>query len=194
MKIAYKIYPKEIKSNKDLLLNHFFNNIFSSYSDILSEEPMPLNDILKYPYSSILSLLNIIPEDSQIRVVETPRFVFNKNNTSYCFSIFNPFNSHIIASSCFDHSIQIWSVTRQMMHIVSCKNVITKMSWQENGMWSWDPAIAMSCSAATTQTGSNGMVSQKMPITMQPTKAEYRNTGRKGLDKAAISTPSIPSV
>ena len=83
MKIAYKIYPKEIKSNKDLLLNHFFNNIFSSYSDILSEEPMPLNDILKYPYSSILSLLNIIPEDSQILVINSLLYTLNEIYEKY---------------------------------------------------------------------------------------------------------------
>lgn len=83
MKIAYKIYPKEIKSNKDLLLNHFFNNIFSSYSDILSEEPMPFNDILKYPYSSILSLLNIIPEDSQILVINSLLYTLNEIYEKY---------------------------------------------------------------------------------------------------------------
>lgn len=75
----------------------------------------------------------IIPEDSKVKIIKSPRFVFDKNKIGFNVSIFNPFNSHIIASSCFDHSIQIWSVTRQMMHIVSCKNVITKMSWQENG-------------------------------------------------------------
>ena len=75
----------------------------------------------------------IIPEDSKVKIIKSPRFVFDKNKIGFKFSLFNPFNSHIIASSCFDHSIQIWSVTRQMMHIVSCKNVITKMSWQENG-------------------------------------------------------------
>lgn len=77
--------------------------------------------------------LFIIPEDSQIRVVETPRFVFNKNNTSYCFSIFNPFNSHIIASSCYDNSIQIWSVSRPIMHSISCKYATTIMKWHKNG-------------------------------------------------------------
>ncbi len=78
MKIAYKIYPKEIKSNKDLLLNHFFHTIFSIYDTILTDELVPLNDLIKYPYSSITSLMNIIPDDSQILVLNSLLYTLNE--------------------------------------------------------------------------------------------------------------------
>ena len=60
IKIAQNVFPKEYRLNKDLLLNHFFHSIFSIYENILTKEAIPLKDILKYPYSSIISLLNII--------------------------------------------------------------------------------------------------------------------------------------
>ena len=71
IKIAQKVFPKEYKINKDLLLNHFFHSIFSLYKNILTEEPISLKEILKYPYSSIISLINIVPDDSQILVINS---------------------------------------------------------------------------------------------------------------------------
>ena len=77
--------------------------------------------------------LFIIPEVSKEEIIKTPRFVFDKNTMGFQLSIFNPFNSRIIASSCFDHSIQIWSVSRQLIHIISCKDIIKIMKWHTNG-------------------------------------------------------------
>ena len=77
--------------------------------------------------------LFIIPEDSKEEIIKTPNFVFDKNKIGFQLSIFNPFNSHIIASSCFDHSIQIWSVSRHIIHTISCKNIIKIMKWHSNG-------------------------------------------------------------
>jgi len=78
IKIAQKVFPKEYKINKDLLLNHFFHSIFSLYNDILNEELVPLKDLLKYPYSSIISLLNIVPDDSQILVLNSLLYTLNE--------------------------------------------------------------------------------------------------------------------
>ena len=78
IKIAQKIFPKEYKINKDLLLNHFFHNIFSIYNSILNEESVPLKDLLKYPYSSIISLMNIVPDDSQILVLNSLLYTLNE--------------------------------------------------------------------------------------------------------------------
>ena len=78
IKIAQKVFPKEFKINKDLLLNHFFYNIFSVYNKIFTEESVSLKDILKYPYSSITSLINIIPDDSQILVLNSLLYTLNE--------------------------------------------------------------------------------------------------------------------
>ena len=78
IKIAQKVFPKEYKLNKDLLLNHFFHSIFSLFKNILTEESAPLKDILKYPYSSIISLLNITPDDSQILVLNSLLYTLNE--------------------------------------------------------------------------------------------------------------------
>ena len=78
IKIAQKIFPKEYRTNKDLLLNHFFHSIFSLYEIILIEETVPLKALLKYPYSSIISVMNIIPDDSQILVLNSLLYTLNE--------------------------------------------------------------------------------------------------------------------
>ena len=83
IKIAQKIFPKEFRTNKDLLLNHFFHNIFTFYNSILNEELAPLNEILKYSYSSILSLMNIAPDDSQILVLNSLLYTLNEIYEKY---------------------------------------------------------------------------------------------------------------
>ena len=83
IKIAQKIFPKEFRTNKDLLLNHFFHNIFTFYNSILNEELAPLNEILKYSYSSILSLMNIVPDDSQILVLNSLLYTLNEIYEKY---------------------------------------------------------------------------------------------------------------
>ena len=83
IKIAQKIFPKEFKINKDLLLNHFFHSIFSFYKSILDEELAPLKEILKYSYSSILSLMNIVPDDSQILVLNSLLYTLNEIYEKY---------------------------------------------------------------------------------------------------------------
>ena len=80
--------------------------------------------------------LFIIPEDPEEKNITKPRFVFDKNKFGFQFSLFNPKNSHIIASSCYDHSIQIWSVSRQIIHTISSeyiKELIDIMKWHNNG-------------------------------------------------------------
>ena len=100
----------------------------------LKLNPNHLNILLVGTKSQIE--LFIIPEDSKENNITNPRFVFDKNKFGFQFSIFNPKNSHIIASSCFDHSIQIWSVSRQVIHTISCENMmelIDIMKWNKKG-------------------------------------------------------------
>ena len=78
IKIAQNVFPKEYRLNKDLLLNHFFHSIFSIYENILTKDAIPLKDILKYPYSSIIPLMNIIPDDSQILVLNSLLYTLNE--------------------------------------------------------------------------------------------------------------------
>ena len=83
IKLAQKIFPKEFNSNKDLLLNHFFHSIFNFYSIILTEEIIPIKDLLKYPYTSATSLMNIIPDDSQILVLNSLLYTLNEIYEKY---------------------------------------------------------------------------------------------------------------
>ena len=83
IKLAQKIIPKEFNSNKDLLLNHFFHSIFNYYNIVLTEEIIPIKDLLKYPYTSITSLMNIIPDDSQILVLNSLLYTLNEIYEKY---------------------------------------------------------------------------------------------------------------
>jgi hypothetical protein len=83
IKIAQKVFPKEYKINKDLLLNHFFHSIFTLYNIILTEENIPIKDLLKYSYTSITSLTNIIPDDSQILVLNSLLYTLNEIYEKY---------------------------------------------------------------------------------------------------------------
>ena len=105
IKIAQNAFPKEYKLNKDLLLNHFFHSIFSIYENILSKEIIPLKDILKYPYSSIISLMNIVPDDSQILVINSLMYTLNEIYERYfIYNVnLNPdFNNNRSLSNFFD--------------------------------------------------------------------------------------------
>jgi len=83
IKLAQKIFPKEFNSNKDLLLNHFFHSIFNFYNIILTDEIIPIKDLLKYPYTSVTSLMNIIPDDSQILVLNSLLYTLNEIYEKY---------------------------------------------------------------------------------------------------------------
>ena len=83
IKLAQKIFPNEFNSNKDLLLNHFFHSIFTLYNIILTEENIPIKDLLKYSYTSITSLTNIIPDDSQILVLNSLLYTLNEIYEKY---------------------------------------------------------------------------------------------------------------
>ena len=100
----------------------------------LKLNPNNLNILLAGTKSQVE--LFIIPEDPEEKNITKPRFVFDKNKFGFQFSLFNPKNSHIIASSCYDHSIQIWSVSRQIIHTISSeyiKELIDIMKWHNNG-------------------------------------------------------------
>jgi len=83
IKLAQKIFPNVFNSNKDLLLNHFFHSIFTLYNIILTEENIPIKDLLKYSYTSITSLTNIIPDDSQILVLNSLLYTLNEIYEKY---------------------------------------------------------------------------------------------------------------
>jgi hypothetical protein len=83
IKIAEKIFPKEFNKDQNLVTNYFFHNIFMAYNDIIFENSVPLKDLLKYQYSSLVSLLNIIPDDSQILVLNSLLYTLNEIYEKY---------------------------------------------------------------------------------------------------------------
>ena len=91
----------------------------------------------KYNYillivSSQNILFYIIPEESKKEIITKPRFIFPNKEGGNSIAIFNPNNTHIIASS-FDKTIQIWSVRKPSIHKINCTKNITTMKWHQNG-------------------------------------------------------------
>ena len=83
IEIGHKLFPKEFKKDKSLVTNFLFHNIFLSFNEIIFDESIPLKDLLKYQYSSLASLLNIIPEDSQILVINSLLYTLNEIYEKY---------------------------------------------------------------------------------------------------------------
>ena len=83
IEIVQKLFPKEFKKDKSLVTNFFFHNIFNIYNEIIFDESAPLKDLLKYQYSSLVSLLNIIPEDSEILVINSLLYTLNEIYDKY---------------------------------------------------------------------------------------------------------------
>ena len=83
IQIAQKIFPKQFQKDKLLVTNFFFHNIFLVYDEIIFDDSAPLKDLLKYQYSSLVSLLNIIPEDSEILVMNSLLYTLNEIYEKY---------------------------------------------------------------------------------------------------------------
>ena len=83
IKIEEKLFPKEYKKDNPLVKNFFFHNIFLSYNEIIFDNSTTLRDLLKYQYSSLAYLLNIIPEDSQILVMNSLLYTLNEIYEKY---------------------------------------------------------------------------------------------------------------
>ena len=83
IRISQKIFPREYNKDKALVTNYFFHKIFLIYHDIIFETSVPLKDLLKYQYSSLVSLLNIIPDDSQIFVLNSLLYTLNEIYEKY---------------------------------------------------------------------------------------------------------------
>ena len=99
IKIAEKLFPKEYKKDKSLVKNFFFHNIFLSYNEIIFDNSTTLRDLLKYQYSSLAYLLNIIPEDSQILVMNSLLYTLNEIYEKYFIYELNYNHDHIYKSS-----------------------------------------------------------------------------------------------
>ena len=98
----------------DLKLNHKFLRILLT---------AVLNDIELYE----------IPEIPLKDAIEEPKFIFKENNNLVKCVLFNPFNTHIIASSSYDCMIKIWSIRRPTIKKIYCLDCPEKMKWETNG-------------------------------------------------------------
>ena len=80
--VAYrdKIGLEEVKTQ---LLDYKNSITRMVYNDIIFESSIPLKDLLKYQYSSMVSLLNIIPDDSQILVLNSLLYALNEIYEKY---------------------------------------------------------------------------------------------------------------
>ena len=93
--------------------------------------PKYMNILLVVNYEKILFF--VIPENSQKKVKVSPKFIFTKVDIGFESAIFNPFNSHIIASSCLGKTIQIWSVSMPFIQKIFSSDLPAKMKWRNCG-------------------------------------------------------------
>ena len=97
----------------------------------LKMNPDYLNVLLVGTYNNIKFF--VIPETSQEKLIENPRFVFNKFSSTFNSAVFNPLDSHIIASSFNDCTIKFWSVDKPFIHQIKCREIPIQMKWYKNG-------------------------------------------------------------
>ena len=91
-------------------------------------------------YLNILVIVNYqkvlffdINECSQKKGNANPKFVYDKNEVGFNSIVFNPFNSHIVACSCLNPMIQVWSVKRPSILKIPCYNIATELKWRKCG-------------------------------------------------------------
>jgi len=72
-------------------------------------------------------------ENEEIVRFNKPRFVFNMQNSTFKSAIFNPSMSHMIACSCNDLTIQIWSIRKPSIQKIACSKLPIQMKWEKNG-------------------------------------------------------------
>ena len=78
----------------------------------------------------------VFPESFQNEEIvrfNKPRFVFNMQNSTFKSAIFNPSMSHMIACSCNDLTIQIWSIRKPSIQKIACSKLPIQMKWEKNG-------------------------------------------------------------
>ena len=124
-----KIKPESVSIIKEKKL--FCKIEASHYIKDLKLNPNHLNILLVGTQKEIEFF--IFPETSQEETIKNPRFIFNNNTSPFESAVFNPFNSHIIASSFNDYTIQIWSIIKPFIQKIICSYVPTQMKWYKNG-------------------------------------------------------------
>lgn len=72
-------------------------------------------------------------QNEEIVRFNKPRFVFNMQNSTFKSAIFNPSMSHLIACSCNDLTIQIWSIRKPSIQKIVCSKLPIQMKWEKNG-------------------------------------------------------------
>ena len=117
IELIQKLFPKEFKKDKSSVTNFFFHKVFNVYKDIIFDDSAPLKDLLKYQYSSLVSLLNVVPEDSEILVINSLLYTLNEiyekyfiYNLSLCSPKFNDYlyengNLNDLLNFCWDFEI-----------------------------------------------------------------------------------------
>jgi WD40 repeat protein len=66
-------------------------------------------------------------------LLKEPRFVFKKNESGFGSAIFNPSNTHIIATSRYDCCIEIWSIRKPSIQKIVCEYIPLNMKWHAKG-------------------------------------------------------------
>ena len=68
MKIIQKVYPEKYKINPKLTINYFLNKLINHYN-LFFENKIPKDYLYKYQYNSIVKILQIIPNENQVFII-----------------------------------------------------------------------------------------------------------------------------
>ena len=122
--------------NKENLEINSFDTIHCKIKKESDVTDMQLNHkyqrILLIAVSNTIELFEI-PEIPNQNEIEKPKFIFKEHKSTIICGKFNPFNSHIIASSSHDNTIKIWSIRKPTIKNINCINTPKKMKWESNG-------------------------------------------------------------
>ena len=82
MKIIQNLYPEKFKISPKLTINFFLNKLINHYN-LYFENKIPKDYLYKYQYNSIVKLLQIIPDENQIFIINEIFITINQIYEKY---------------------------------------------------------------------------------------------------------------
>ena len=99
LELIKKIYPVNYKKNKKQTVIYFLNILFNYYSSLLEDKKEELNNIINYKYNTIMSLINVSPNENQIMIMNDILFTIYEIYKKYFFYEYSNNPKIIIKSS-----------------------------------------------------------------------------------------------
>ena len=82
MKIIQILYPEKYKISPKLTMNYFLNKLINEYN-LFFENKIPKDYLYKYQYNSIVKILQIMPDENQIFIMNDIYLIVNEIYSKY---------------------------------------------------------------------------------------------------------------